>query len=343
MSAYGSYISPERFGIPTGEIPAPVAFTPTAPLARQIVQRGLVSNTGSIPILGSSATGTQAFARAVVRNTFAGVTTDWQSIGISAGVVSGNLIATPGYYDVEIRITQNGFLISSATVSRVGVGDIIISAGQSLDSNYAKPLNTNVPTSDAVNATDESTWQHAIDPQPIADNTFSSVWPWAGDLLIAETGYPVGFITVGVGNTYIADWVPGQPNYNRIADAVSYFPPNGFLCFLWSQGENDASAGTSQVDYTADLEDIIDQLRIDAGWQVPCGIGIETHPNEVTGAGVRAAQIAVGSTYPDCFEGADLDTLGNSYRYDTVHFNTTTGTPAAANLWVQSIINYFGF
>lgn len=236
-----------------------------------------------------------------------------------------------------------------ANYTKYGAGNVpdtsplvFITAGQSNAANYAKPLDTSVPGPLVTSRGLTSGFSQAFDPQPTADNTFSSPWPRLGDALVAQTGRPVQFLSVGVGNTWIADWVPGTANYQLIKSAMLLFANGkGFTGFLWHQGENDASSGTSQADYTTALQSIINQIRIDAGWEVPCGIAIATHPNEVTGAGVAAAQLAVGSSYPHCFKGADTDTLGNSYRYDTVHFNTTTGTEAHAALWATAIINYF--
>lgn len=224
-------------------------------------------------------------------------------------------------------------------------GDLVfITAGQSNAANYAKPLDTSVPGVNVLaSGLTGPTFSQAFDPQPVADNTFSSPWPRLGDALYARTGRRIKFISVGQGNTQISQWVPGQANYNKIKSAVQLFPVNGFTAFLWHQGENDASFGTSQSAYSSALISIINQLRADAGWNAPCGIAIATHPNEATGAGVIAAQTSVGTTYYACFQGANTDTLGNTFRQvDNTHFTTPTGTTAHANLWYNAIVGYFG-
>lgn len=236
-----------------------------------------------------------------------------------------------------------------ANYSRFGAGRgpdtsplIFLTAGQSNATNFAKPLDVSVPGPLVTARGLTQGFAQAFDPQPTADNVFSSPWPRLGDALVAKTGRPVKFLSVGVGNTQISEWVPGTPNYQRITDAINLFNGKGFTAFLWHQGENDAAFGTTQAAYTAALKSIIDQIRTDAGWTVPCGIAVATHPNEATGAGVSAAQIAVGTTYLNCFQGANTDTLDNTYRYDNTHFNTTIGTEAHANLWYQAIVAKFG-
>lgn len=328
----------------TGSTGTPtVPFTFTAPVLRQINQRNSL-NQCQITVQGATATGTTAQVRATPVATFPGTQSDWQSVNIDGSGVNGPVTVSGGWYTLEIKVFNGNSYISNKVSDKVGCGDNFLIGGQSNGDNYYQPLDS-TPPNDRVSSrgiTALLPWRLATDPQDTADNVYSSIVPSLGNLLSTHTGYPVGFISVALGNTYVHDWIPTNANYLRIRSAIALFPGSNFRAFLWIHGENDASAGTSQSSYTTDLESIIDQIRIDAGYQVPCGIPVsETHPYEATGAGVLAAQTAVAN-YGGCFTGANPDSLGNSYRSDTVHFNTTTGQSAHATMWYNAIVSAFG-
>lgn len=323
-----------------------VPFTFTAPLERQVVQRHPSTQLGTIPIAGVTAAGLSAIARATPVDGFSGTQTAWQFVSVTTGEVDGSIEALPGWYTVEIKVYgSSGQYLSNATSDVVGVGDVFITAGQSNAANYAEPLNVSVPVSPIVvcrGIAPGDTWRVAVDPQPTAGGTHSSPWPLLGDLIVDETSFPVAFVSVAVPNTAIADWTPGSANFDKIIAALGLFEgPNGFKALLWDQGENDAAISTTQLAYATALISIVTEVRDLAGWEVPCGIATATHPNEATGAGVIAAQEEV-SEYAGCFPGADTDSLDNTFRYDNVHFNTTTGTPAVAELWYDAIESNLG-
>lgn len=333
--------APTRSGSAATEGNPTVAFTFTAPLNRQIYQRNPSTLVGTIPISGST-TGTSAKARVIKIEGEVGTTSAFQNLTVSGGAVSGSILAAPGWYNLEIKIYSGSTLLSRNILPQVGVGDIFITAGQSNFANYYATLTTANPN-DKVNArgiTGGTPWQRAADPQPGPDNTNSSVFPKLGDLITARTTYPVGFISVAQGNTAVVDWIPGTANYTKIHTAITTYlsGANAFRAFLWHQGENDGAFSTTQGNYTSRLQLIIDEIRADAGWQVPCLIAKATHPNEVAGAGVILAQVAVGTTYLGCFAGANTDSLDDTYRSDGVHFNATTGRNAHAQLWYDALV-----
>jgi hypothetical protein len=216
--------------------------------------------------------------------------------------------------------------------------DIIITAGQSNFANFYTVLNTTPPDINVSSRglTGQSPWRNAYDPQPVADGVNSSVFPILGNLIVGYTKKPIGFINLGVSNSTVSSWAPNGANYSRIQSALS-IADGPIIAFLWQNGETDSANGASQNSYATSLKAMIDQMRIDAGSQIPCGISITSHPNEATGAGVRAAQIDVGTTYTGCFQGANTDTLNNSYRTDTIHFNSTTGRDSHAGLWFNAL------
>jgi hypothetical protein len=317
------------------------AFSFTSPLTRQIYQR-TPFNKGSIYVLGPISGGVvTAKVRAQPISGYAGTDTGLISIPVVGTNVEGYVTLDAGWYSLEVQtFNGSGTMIDDVTLAKVGVGDVYITAGQSNFANYFSPYTAGTPN-DAVNSrglTVGLPWQSATDPQPSLDGTLSSMFPVLGNKLFATTGYPVGMVNIAVGNTSVAQWLPGTTNYTRIKTALSFFPKYGFRMFLWGQGENDAAFNTPGATYISQFQQMIYQARIDAGWEFPVGLAEETHPNELIGPQVAPAQVTLGSTFLKTFLAANADSLGNTYRYDTVHFNTTTGQDAIAQLWHDGIV-----
>lgn len=321
-------------------------LTVLSPLDRQIVQRN-VFNYAYVPVYGTVGGGVvTAQVRFNPIPTYPGVDTGFLSVPVSGTSLTGNVPVQAGWYTLEIKTFNSGSsLVDDITINHVGVGDVFVTCGQSNAANYYAPLNTTAPD-DRVNCrgiTSANPWRLAIDPQPSADGALSSVWPKLGDLVVANTTYPVGFVSVAMGNTTVAQWAPGTSNSLNLRAALKMFPADGIKSILWHQGENDASFGTSQASYVSGLTAVIEQSRIDAGWNIPWGIATTvTHPNEATGAGVMAGQTYMAENYLGCYLGANTDTLDNSYRQaDHVHFNSSNGRDAHAALWAPVLNNNF--
>lgn len=300
---------------------------------------------GPIPIQGNIEGWTSVQARAVPRPTFPGTDTGFVTVdSVSPAAIrpfNGKLTADQGWYDVEVKVFAGASVILDQTVQRVGVGEVFVLAGQSLLANTEPSFNT--ASNDDVSTYSLTTgWAHADDPQPNVTSSGGSVIPLLGDQLHTLLSIPIGFVDVAQGNTLVSDWVPGQPNYNLIKQAVKLFPINGFRTFLWEQGQNDNQAGTSQAAYTASLESIIDQLRLDAHWTVPCGIAKSTWLNGSVSATIQAAQVAVQG-YTGCYASANDDSLDNSNRQgDQTHF-TNAGGSAQAGLYKSALQTQYGW
>ena len=298
-------------GVSTGEV------TIDTPVSRQIVQRDS-SNQGDLQISGQFLGSPDRIeARAiVVASGNSGVDTNWETIdnSPSSGSFAGTLanVAAGGWYLIEVRSVTGGIPSDATQVEKVGVGDIFVTAGQSNSANFGGPAYD--PVDDRVSAVTLTNdpqllapWVKAADPQPIAGGSGGSVWSRLGDQLAAELDIPIGFVSLGVGSSSLANWTFPSPNYNnRLRTAVQYFPPNGFRAFLWHQGEADSSLGTSKVTYVSSLQSIIAQSRIDAGWNIPWYVAEAAYQSS-TAFGKRetitAAQRAVAHADSNIFLG----------------------------------------
>jgi hypothetical protein len=309
-------------------------FTFTGPLTRQIFQRQAGSTV--IPITGATS-GNNAKARLLPIAGELGSASDWQPVTITNGQVTGSIAAQPGWYDLQLKCYSGTRLVSDSTLNKIGVGDLFLTCGQSNFGNFYQPLVTTNPN-DKINSRGlgANVWRRAADPQATCDGTFSSVFPKLGDLITARTGYPVGFLNVAVSNSIMSSWAQAGANYSRLTQAVAIIGATKSV--LLHIGETDASASRDQTSFTTSLKSMIDGIRVATGVQTPIGIARTTHPNEAIGTGVLAACLDVGTNYAGCFLGAYTDTLGNSYRTDTVHFNSSTGRDAHAALWFDALI-----
>lgn len=325
----------------------PVAVTLSAPSSRQIVQRSAAGSAG-IPVAGSYSGAPDSIeARAVVMaGANSGSTSPWQTIvaAPSGGTFSGILpgVVAGGWYQVEVRTMTAGLPSQETTVSKVGVGDIYVTAGQSNSANHGGPAYT--PADDRVSvrsAVSGNSWRHGFDPMPIATGAGGSVWSRLGDQLVAADNIPVGFICVGVGATETGQWLPGTTNYNTLLKpAIQSFPPGGFRALLWHQGESDSIANISAATHASRMASIIAQSRTDAAWSIPWYLAeVSFHPathlsqEEPVAAGQRAAIHAD----PLVFFGASTDSLhledaAGGKLADSVHFNAA-GLADHATQW----------
>lgn len=133
----------------------------------------------------------------------------------------------------------------------------------------------------------------------------------------------------------------GAALYTRPCAAMSRLTAKGIVqgtnvtfAADWGQGETDSGSGTSQVNYQTNLSQMISKLQ-SCGFLGRFFIKLETWINGATSATIRAAQTAVVDNVT-IFQGGDMDTLNNSNRVDTTHFNDT-GVAAAAALEITAM------
>lgn len=325
--------------------PTPTLTPPSIsiPQTRQIYQRN-VSNLGAVTITGTYVGAyTVIQAQASVIN--GGTPVGWQNIviGNMGSPFTGTLNLAPGWYNVQVRVLNGAALSNPTTVTKVGVGELFICAGQSLLANYGQTAN-NV-TDDRVSArTYAGAWQIANDPQPLNGDASikASPIPLIGSALAVYLNMPVGFMDAAVGGTSTDTWIATLYASNLLP-AMQAFGLTKFRAILWEQGQQDALIGNSTATYEANTTTIINQSRSDAGWNVPWGIAdrstIQTNTAFPT---IQAGQDWLVANTTFAFGGSDSDSITNADRYDTTHFNTA-GQVLQANMWVAAIKTYFGW
>jgi hypothetical protein len=120
-------------------------------------------------------------------------------------------------------------------------------------------------------------------------------------------------------------------------DEVGYL---GARAILWHQGESDLASGTTTEDYTSMLNEVIMGSRIAAGWDIPWVVARASYLPGFSAESLAVivdAQQTVIDNDSLTYLGPDTDNLiGDSWRYDTVHFNGE-GLREHARLWDISI------
>ena len=322
---------------------AAASLSLSSPTERAVYQRN-DENMANVPVKG---TFTGAVTRIEARAVMGLTTTPWQVIDSepSGGNFSGTLSVTGGgWYNVQVRAFSGPSEAYADKVNRVGVGEVFVTAGQSNSANFgAPPQNPNDRVS-ALTSWSNGVWQHAIDPQPIANGSGGSPWPDFGDAMVAKWNVPIGLVSVGIGGTRVDEWLPGGSLYPRLKSSLEFLGPNGTRAVLWHQGESDSIAGTSSATYASRLNAIIAQSRVDAGWDVPWGVAIASyHPDSSSAqeAQVAAGQQSVIADDPLVFKGAETDNFHNlGYLSDSVHFNDA-GLQAHGQQWADAIEQTF--
>jgi len=302
-----------------------------------------------------------------------GVATDWVKISDKPnnGSFVGKIKGIGGWYSLQLRALLNGQIIAQQTISRVGIGEVFVIAGQS--NAEGKPeYGAHSSLDDRVNSLnylndvvlDEtppfSEFSHLDATTNIAPRGVSA-WCWGelGDKLANKLNVPILFFNVAYGGTTIQNWfesandiqtkhitygwnLPKYAPYTNLRIVLQYYINQlGLRAVLWHQGESETSL-TTETYYRESLLNIINQSRKQSGKNMAWVISrasLNYYNSTPTLANVINAQNNVINPNNYIFEGPYTDSLQIN-RPDGVHFKGA-GLSELSNAWYQKLNDTF--
>ena len=321
----------------------------THPANRTVLQRDK-NNSATVHIRGTYGTPVDK-VEVQLRAINGGNTSGWMLLqnNPQGGTYAGQVDWSGGWYEMEVRGWRGDQVVGSSTVSRFGIGEVFLIAGQSNSQgyqNYGGP-GANDDRVNTVNYYNSAS--NGELPQPSFDhlNADSYISPrgnsaWAygklGDRLAARLGVPILFYNAGWYGTAAKNWresingitfsvYNGEPfnpagmPYNNLRLTLQYYiPVTGVRAVLWHQGEADNFANTSSTSYRNDLRAVIDQSRNESGRNLSWVISRATYDNQrgVDFEVIKAQNDVIAST-PNTFYGPETDKI-QLPRPDGAHF-----------------------
>jgi hypothetical protein len=207
---------------------------------------------------------------------------------------------------------------------------------------------TNASAIDELNVYDGAIYAAA---EPHLGTSYNGSGPGLMDYRVADTLITnakfdrVILVPMAIGGTNAAQWANGGVIQNLPCVAMARLAARGItpattnVTFAadWGQGEAESGLSTTQVAYQGYMTQIATNLNA-CGFSGRFFVNVETWGGGAVYATVQAAQAAVvGTTIGNVAitAGANLDTLNNTNRVDTTHFNDT-GSAAGAALKVTA-------
>lgn len=256
----------------------------TMPVNRMVYQRSL-QNTATIYVGGSFSGQLDRIDAKLTTLDGAGnpkvplQETDW--INVVNSPSKGNFLGTlpnikGGWYRLEVRAIQNNVQLGEISTKKVGVGEVIVAAGQSnTQGEFANDIEKKIfykAIDDRVNCVNlldygfESTFKYPeishLDANSVIAPTGKHSWCWGplGDLIAKKWDVPVIFFNAAIGDSNISAWRAGA-EYSKTEFDDLHNPPYDFTkgmpfiylqktlnyycslmgirTILWQQGETD--------------------------------------------------------------------------------------------------------
>ncbi|MBL7132737.1 MAG: hypothetical protein ISS78_01435 [Phycisphaerae bacterium] len=330
------------------------------PLERQVFQRN-AKGWAAVKVAGTVPTNaTLVEAKADLGAGLRGKAVNWTVVAqggqIKDGRFSGSLkLETGGWYTLNVRFRKSpddATAMAEATVKKVGVGDVFITAGQSNSVNYGKPRQKSAETLSVY--FNGKQFAPAADPIPDAVGSGGTPWPILGDMLSRSTRAPVCFRSATVNWLRVRDWIPGarSGNIERLVKRAKWFGPTGIRAVLWVQGEADAGRPdfTPADQYTRDAKAMIKFSRQKLGWQVDWFVAgtsyCPPHPGKDWKEGMASVLSAQETLWNKgiAHRGPDTNDLVGSrdYRHDGIHFGPK-GLLVHAERWYTILSAHYGW
>jgi len=259
-----------------------------------------------------------------------------QHFTLKDGLLSGVLEDVPegGWYSLVI-----GRGAAKKALSRFGVGDVFVVAGQSNAAGHGDGFIGDRSGLVSV-LTVNGRWKLAQDPEELpAGMTAGSPWPIMGELLACADRVPIGFINAAVGGTSTEQWLPNAPDnalYRGLKEALE---GRKVRAVLWHQGESDAVSGFAMQRTFENMSKLITQSRLDAGREVPWYVALASYTSGASQEAIAPTREAQKMLYKHglSLPGPDTDThVPHSMRYDGTHLSAV-GLTVHGILWFRAL------
>lgn len=362
----------DSVAISTSSAPPP---TPTGsvsiatPVSRIVYQRNN-ANQAPVPLRGGcSGNVTRVEARALVVN--GGSSTGWTVVdgAPSGGSWRGSLTLNGGWYGLEVRAFEGGAQVASASLDRVGVGEIFIVAGHSVaqgqdiqiegstdERGITIPDNRTADQHTQYNNTADPAWlppavfaQYAsgVTPAPFGAGTY--FWGKFAQYVAQNQNVPVIVYNAAFGGTSLEHWSKSSqgiwfphsfvnasirmPYINVYNTLKQYIRLTGMRAILSDQGANDwPNTDLNQV--YGYYKTWVDQSRADLGFG-QLAVVVNRHTPNGNGV-IRQAQMKMINEAGSCFTGPDYDTLAPEDRHDGIHLSAQ-GEWKTASMWAAAL------
>ena len=342
----------------------------TYPVNRAVFQRDN-NNSGVIHIAGNYKVKVDRIEAQLVPIQ-GGNATGWISIQSTpqGGFYNGSLNATGGWYRLEVRGWRGDQVVASTEVSRVGIGEVFVIAGQSNGQGYFN-LGALGASDDRVNCFNyynlndpgdqlrKPEFSH-LDANSYIAPRGNSAWCWGrlGDQLANRLGVPILFYNVAWYGAGCSNWresisgitysffatdpfLPsGMPYANLRLVLKDYVSLSGIRAVLWHQGETDNYINASKNTYVDNLKTVINQSRSDAGKNLSWVVARVSYGEQWGGVDntIIEAQNDVIASTNNTFYGPETDPIRE--RSDGLHFSGD-GLTQLGDAWNSSLSNDF--
>lgn len=353
-------------------------YTLASPRNLQVIQRNN-NNVGQIPIISALPTATKKVVITLFDSQNKVVSTkgiNREDLKIINNTFTQNYSALGRneWYKLQVELIDNkGVRTHMATVPKVGVGEVFLTAGQSNSvSSGEKPLPNNALSSFAYyNESGKITWKKDIDNYPDR----GSAWAPFVNYMTEKLKVPIAISMVGCGGTHVKQWLPPvlKPDeaakcgntpqkigglYLRLLDASLEL--KNFRAILWHQGESDTTRDYRHL-YASMMESIIKNLNTQTKRKIPWFVANVSY---VPGADVDKTKNCAKTGKPNqrqsrmvqvrraqqslwnkkiALKGVDSDPWwGPVYRKhsDCIHFNAR-GQVVLGEGWAKSVLKEF--
>ena len=249
-------------------------------------------------------------------------------------------VPSGGWYKLELKAHDKIVKV----IEKFGVGEIIVSSGQSNSTNCGQ-FYTKTETG-MVASPNGTEWKIGDDPQiGPADSYYGggSLHPALGDVLYKEFKVPIGIAAIGCAGATINLFAQGQWVYDYNRTRINRMGKNGFRALIWIQGETDVASKMPSDEYKLKLENLLNNLRKEVCWNFPCFVAKVSYLNDQERAyePMRVAQEnVIKEGY--AFRGVDMDTIGPEYRdvnHKGVHM-IPEGLKKHGQMWADILIPF---